>query len=243
MSVNRKRPRHVPVDVAGQKSGARAAARAGVRRGTGARALRRARGPVAAVCAAPHERGPAARGGHRAGDTAASLAASRGDRRSAGPARGCSRSRATWPWTPSGPGKARPHEVGEGALELVSVPDEAERALESWAVADAIRSLRAEHRGVLLETYYHGRSVAEAAAVLGIPGGYRQVADLLRAPRPQAGTGGTGACAMTASDMSRPGLPRDPPAAGRVRGGRHRPGRARHRGRAPVRTARTAGRS
>jgi RNA polymerase sigma-70 factor (ECF subfamily) len=67
--------------------------------------------------------------------------------------------------------KARPHEVGEGALELLSVPDEAERALESWAVADAIRSLRAEHRGVLLETYYHGRSVAEAAAVLGIPAG------------------------------------------------------------------------
>jgi RNA polymerase sigma-70 factor, ECF subfamily len=67
--------------------------------------------------------------------------------------------------------KARPHEVGEGALELLSVPDGAERALESWAVADAIRSLRAEHRGVLLETYYHGRSVAEAAAVLGIPAG------------------------------------------------------------------------
>jgi RNA polymerase sigma-70 factor (ECF subfamily) len=67
--------------------------------------------------------------------------------------------------------KARPHEVGEGALDLLSVPDEADRALESWAVADAIRSLRAEHRGVLLETYYHGRSVAEAAAVLGIPAG------------------------------------------------------------------------
>jgi RNA polymerase sigma-70 factor (ECF subfamily) len=67
--------------------------------------------------------------------------------------------------------KARPREVGEAALELVSAPDEAERALESWAVADAIRSLRLEHRGVLLETYYHGRSVAEAAAVLGIPPG------------------------------------------------------------------------
>src|ERR1700722_18099835 len=54
--------------------------------------------------------------------------------------------------------KARPSEVGEGALE-------------SWAVADAIRSLRIEHRSVLLETYYHGRSVAEAASVLGIPAG------------------------------------------------------------------------
>jgi RNA polymerase sigma-70 factor (ECF subfamily) len=39
------------------------------------------------------------------------------------------------------------------------------------AVADAIRSLRPGHRRVLLETYYHGRSVTEAAAVLGIPAG------------------------------------------------------------------------
>jgi RNA polymerase sigma-70 factor (ECF subfamily) len=67
--------------------------------------------------------------------------------------------------------RARPHEVGEGALELVAAPDEADRALESWAVADALRSLRPEHRGVLLETYYRGRSVAEAASVLGIPAG------------------------------------------------------------------------
>jgi RNA polymerase sigma-70 factor, ECF subfamily len=67
--------------------------------------------------------------------------------------------------------RARPHEVGEGALELIAAPDEADRALESWAVADALRSLRPEHRGVLLETYYRGRSVAEAASALGIPAG------------------------------------------------------------------------
>jgi RNA polymerase sigma-70 factor (ECF subfamily) len=56
--------------------------------------------------------------------------------------------------------KARPHEVGEAAL-----------ALESWAVADALRELRPEHRSVLLETYYRGRSVSEAASALGIPAG------------------------------------------------------------------------
>ena len=67
--------------------------------------------------------------------------------------------------------RARPHEVGEKALELISAPDEADRALESWAVADALKALRPEHRGVLLETYYRGRSVAEAAVVLGIPAG------------------------------------------------------------------------
>jgi len=67
--------------------------------------------------------------------------------------------------------QARPHEVGEGALHMASVPDTADRALESWAVADALRALRPEHRAVLLETYYRGRSVAEAASVLGVPAG------------------------------------------------------------------------
>jgi RNA polymerase sigma-70 factor (ECF subfamily) len=67
--------------------------------------------------------------------------------------------------------KARPQEVGEGALHLVPVPDEADRVLESWAVADALAALRPDHRQVLLETYYRGRSVAEAAAVLGVPAG------------------------------------------------------------------------
>ena len=67
--------------------------------------------------------------------------------------------------------KARPMEVGEGALSLVPVPDEADRVLESWAVADALAALRPDHRQVLLETYYRGRSVAEAAIVLGVPAG------------------------------------------------------------------------
>lgn len=66
---------------------------------------------------------------------------------------------------------ARPHEVGEGALSVVAVPDEADRVLEAWEVADALASLRPEHRRVLLETYYRGRSVTEAASVLGIPPG------------------------------------------------------------------------
>jgi RNA polymerase sigma-70 factor, ECF subfamily len=67
--------------------------------------------------------------------------------------------------------RARPPEVGEAALELVPAPDEAERALESWAVADAVKALRPDHRRVLLETYYRGRSVSEAAIALGIPAG------------------------------------------------------------------------
>jgi len=43
--------------------------------------------------------------------------------------------------------------------------------LESWAVAEALASLRPDHRDVLMETYFRGCSVAEAAANLGIPEG------------------------------------------------------------------------
>ena len=67
--------------------------------------------------------------------------------------------------------RARPAETGDAAIALLPAEDEAERALESWAVADALSALRPEHRQVLIETYYRGRSVAEAAAVLGIPSG------------------------------------------------------------------------
>jgi RNA polymerase sigma-70 factor, ECF subfamily len=67
--------------------------------------------------------------------------------------------------------RARPHEVGEAALEVLPASDDADRALESWAVADALGELRPEHRSVLLETYYRGKSVAEAASALGIPAG------------------------------------------------------------------------
>jgi RNA polymerase sigma-70 factor (ECF subfamily) len=61
--------------------------------------------------------------------------------------------------------------VGEAALEVLPVPDDAERALESWAVADALATLRPDHQRVLLETYYRGKSVAEAAAALSVPAG------------------------------------------------------------------------
>ena len=55
--------------------------------------------------------------------------------------------------------------------ELVAAADDADRALESWAVADALATLRPDHRRVIIETYYRGCSVAEAAATLGIPSG------------------------------------------------------------------------
>jgi RNA polymerase sigma-70 factor (ECF subfamily) len=67
--------------------------------------------------------------------------------------------------------RARPQEVGEAALGQRPAPDDVDRALESWGVADALGALRPDHRRVLFETYYKGSSVAEAATVLGIPPG------------------------------------------------------------------------
>jgi RNA polymerase sigma-70 factor (ECF subfamily) len=67
--------------------------------------------------------------------------------------------------------QARPPEVGADALSLVAVPDDADRVLEAWIVSDALRALSMEHRDVIVETYYRGKSVAEAAAALRIPAG------------------------------------------------------------------------
>jgi RNA polymerase sigma-70 factor, ECF subfamily len=67
---------------------------------------------------------------------------------------------------------ARPVEVGDAPLALVAVPDDdIDRALDTWLVAEALASLSDKHREVLLLTFYRQRSVAETAAVLGVPEG------------------------------------------------------------------------
>ncbi|MFD5764025.1 sigma-70 family RNA polymerase sigma factor, partial [Streptomyces sp. NPDC127044] len=60
-------------------------------------------------------------------------------------------------------------DVLERAAEQTPGEDEIERALQSWAVADAVRTLTPDQRAILLETYYRGRTMTEAARVLGIP--------------------------------------------------------------------------
>jgi RNA polymerase sigma-70 factor, ECF subfamily len=62
-------------------------------------------------------------------------------------------------------------------LAVADVPEQeqpggrADELLLSWVVADALQRLSQDHRAVLLECYFHGASVAEAAARLGIPAG------------------------------------------------------------------------
>lgn len=49
--------------------------------------------------------------------------------------------------------------------------DGSDQLLLSWVVAEAVTRLSPDHRAVLLECYYRGRPVAEAARNLGLPEG------------------------------------------------------------------------
>ncbi|MCF6507165.1 sigma-70 family RNA polymerase sigma factor [Blastococcus sp. MG754426] len=66
---------------------------------------------------------------------------------------------------------ARPAEVDDTALPHLAADDGVDAALDRWLVADALSALTPAHREVLLHTYYAGRTVAEAAVVLGVPPG------------------------------------------------------------------------
>ncbi|MCD0486363.1 sigma-70 family RNA polymerase sigma factor [Streptacidiphilus sp. ASG 303] len=66
---------------------------------------------------------------------------------------------------------ARPTEVGETAAPPPLQPDHADSVADSLLVVEALDRLSAEHREVLQEVYLRDRSVAEAAAALGIPPG------------------------------------------------------------------------
>ncbi|GLY98238.1 sigma-70 family RNA polymerase sigma factor [Actinoplanes sp. NBRC 103695] len=65
--------------------------------------------------------------------------------------------------------------VGEVMTDVLPEPppdtDEADRAVEAWTVAEALARLSQQHRDVLIECFYRGHSVAEAAARLGVPPG------------------------------------------------------------------------
>lgn len=49
--------------------------------------------------------------------------------------------------------------------------DRTDELLQSWLVADALRSLSTEHRTVLVECYYRGHTIAETARSLEVPEG------------------------------------------------------------------------
>jgi RNA polymerase sigma-70 factor (ECF subfamily) len=67
--------------------------------------------------------------------------------------------------------RARPAEVAEDAAPPPQVRDHADRVVDSLTVLPALERLSADHREVLQQVYFHGRSLPEAAAVLGVPPG------------------------------------------------------------------------
>jgi RNA polymerase sigma-70 factor (ECF subfamily) len=74
--------------------------------------------------------------------------------------------------------QARPREVASERLGedwAAAVPDQGgdafERSLDALQLAEVLEELSPEHRAVLVETYYRGASVAEAAKTLGVPPG------------------------------------------------------------------------
>jgi RNA polymerase sigma-70 factor (ECF subfamily) len=67
--------------------------------------------------------------------------------------------------------RVRPETVTADLPEGGSDQDEVDHLLQAWVVAEAVTRLSIDHREVLFECYYRGRSVADAARRLGVPVG------------------------------------------------------------------------
>jgi RNA polymerase sigma-70 factor, ECF subfamily len=66
---------------------------------------------------------------------------------------------------------ARPQEVAESPATPPIERDHAQGVVDSMTVLAALDRLSPEHREVLVEMYYRGRTVQETAAALGVPPG------------------------------------------------------------------------
>jgi RNA polymerase sigma-70 factor (ECF subfamily) len=67
--------------------------------------------------------------------------------------------------------RARPPETSAAVLEELPAQDDLERSLRLMTLSDAFRDLSDAHREALVETYFRGRTVGEAAEELGLPPG------------------------------------------------------------------------
>ena len=65
----------------------------------------------------------------------------------------------------------RPAEVAEVADRPPVAGDHSDSVVNTMVVLDALDQVSPEHREVLVELYYNGRSMTEAAAELGVPPG------------------------------------------------------------------------
>jgi RNA polymerase sigma-70 factor (ECF subfamily) len=67
--------------------------------------------------------------------------------------------------------KSRPAEVTAELLEMAGDDDNLDQALDAVLVADALQTLSVDHREVLFESYYRGRTANQIAEAQGIPAG------------------------------------------------------------------------
>lgn len=67
--------------------------------------------------------------------------------------------------------RARPAEVAEEAAVPPLTGDHADRVVDALTVLPALERLSPDHREVLAQVYFAGRSLPEAAQVLGVPTG------------------------------------------------------------------------
>jgi RNA polymerase sigma-70 factor, ECF subfamily len=101
--------------------------------------------------------------------------------------------------------QARPTEVIlSDPSSLPAAHDDIERMLVALTIRRGLMSLTQAHRTVLIEVYYHDRTVAEAAAALGIPEGTvrSRVFYALRALGAVTGYAGATYCSRSASLVS-----------------------------------------
>lgn len=63
----------------------------------------------------------------------------------------------------------RPPETYDRELDTIAEADETDQVLQMVVMNDALAALSPAHREVLVETYFRGRTVAEAAESLGLP--------------------------------------------------------------------------
>lgn len=67
--------------------------------------------------------------------------------------------------------RIRPEFSTDVLPERPSTTDDTDGILQTWLVADALSRLSEDHRAALVCCYYEGRSVRDAASMLGIPEG------------------------------------------------------------------------
>jgi RNA polymerase sigma-70 factor, ECF subfamily len=67
--------------------------------------------------------------------------------------------------------RTRPPEVPLDENTLPRADDAVDRLSDAWLLAAALNSLKPDHRAVITELFYHRKTVAEVAKMLGIPEG------------------------------------------------------------------------